>query len=248
MKNFYGEAPVALQTLELPEWKEFMHYLYLPVRIPDYDRTDKGKHALFYPTEITLPERLGFLTKVCEEAIDDAWSLNGDPDPYVYVTARRGFATPGNPLNRPGWHCDDFGGSDLNYIWSDAYPTRFLVSDKPLNVSEDDKQSMVDMEHYAYGAMSGEDGPGVYIYTPPEKSLLRLTPHVIHDTPQIPAPGGMRSFFKISVSSHRYDLVGNSHNYELNYDWPMVDREALRNQPSKFSNKDYSGGSVVNLG
>lgn len=58
-------------------------------------------------------------------------------------------------------------------------------------------------------------------------------------TPEIPPPGGMRSFFKISVSTHRYDLLGNSHNYLLDYSWPMLDRQTLRNQPSGGS-RDYS--------
>lgn len=257
----YGAGPVDLGPLNL-EWDEFMHYLYLPVRMPAGEVGLTG-------TPVRLPARLKFLSRavhrVWQDAQDSASHLR---DPYVYVTARRGYATPGNPLNRPGWHCDDFGGTDLNYIWSDTYPTRFLLSDEALSISADDEQSMRDMKRYAKLA-SGPCSCGniaVYSEKPPMMGphhqracsrwaeergepivrvedgpvghLLRLDPYVIHDTPLIKWPGGMRSFFKISVSSHRYNLRGNSHNHLLDYDWPMYDRETVRNQP-QGGNRDY---------
>lgn len=240
---FYGEAPTVLGEHTLA-WDEFMHYLYLPVRIPARDDArvplgiDCDAHQPATGPQYALPERLGFLGPIMHNVIHDARRESSHlTDPYVYVTARRGYATPGNPLNRPGWHCDDFGGTDLNYVWSDAYPTRFLQSTTPLNIPEDDAASMIRMDNYAAVA----DGGSLWIEEYPDRSLLRLTPWVIHDTPIIPAPGGMRSFFKISVSTHRYDLLGNSHNYLLDYDWPMHDRASVRNQPA--GNGDYTKGA-----
>ena len=248
MTGHYGESPVSLGSFT-PEWNEFMHYLYLPVRLPLSDGGTKAQD------DATLPDRLEFLRDSVYAAIDDATALapHFGNDPYVYVTARRGFATPGNPLNRTGWHCDDFGGTDLNYIWTDNFPTRFLVSENPLDISTDDAQSMLDMQGWAdlvaFGARSDSfdtysqrfdstRGP-IHIKPGTTNTLIRLSPWVVHDTPIIEEPGGMRSFFKISVSTHRYDLVGNSHNYLFDYNWPMVDRASLRNQPSD-SNHDYS--------
>lgn len=238
MNGRYGEGPVSLDSIELPDWHEFMHYLYLPVRLPDSE-VGAEEHA-----EITLPARLEFLRTACYAALDDArYTAPHLGDPYVYVTARRGFASPGNPLNRPGWHCDDFGGTDLNYIWSDVYPTRLLLCDEALPVPADDAESMRYMETLASDLrFASHDSHGIGIVESPVNELLRLTPWVIHNTPEVPAPGGMRSFFKISVSTHRYDLLGNSHNHLLDYDWPMVDRAALRNQPSG-GNRDYSGAT-----
>lgn len=245
----YGSAPIDLGPLDL-EWDEFMHYLYLPVRIParDGSQLDPGRG---WPVgvwaewddeqellaEWGLPPRLWFLRDTLKEAVADARRTTQHlADPYVYVTARRGYATPGNPLNRPGWHCDDFGGTDLNYIWSDTYPTRFLRSTKPLTLPEDDQQSMMVMGDFAHVA-ENMDHPTLSVEDGPVGHLLRLDPFVIHDTPIIPAPGGMRSFFKISVSSHRYNLRGNSRNHLLDYDWPMCDRDQLRNQP-QVTNRD----------
>lgn len=240
MDSYYGEAPVDLGRFDpVPSWDEFMHYLYLPVRLP---LDDGGRQT---HDDATLPPRLEFMREAVYRAINQAIAQPHLRDPYVYVTARRGFATPGNPLNRPGWHCDDFGGTDLNYIWSDAWPTRFLLADDPLPIPEDDVASMEEMLEYAKDAEVGPrvDVPlvaGLRVVDGAPGHLLRLSPYVVHDTPQIPAPGGMRSFFKISVSTHRYDLAGNSHNHLLDYDWPMVDRQALRNQP-QAGNRDYSG-------
>jgi hypothetical protein len=96
---------------------------------------------------------------------------------------------------------------------------------------------MIDMRYLADVAQQGgRADPSIVTY--PVGRMLKLNPYVIHDTPMIPAPGGMRSFFKISVSNQRYNLRGNSHNHLFDYEWEMVDREALRNQPVG-RNRDY---------
>lgn len=117
MSYEYGIAPHMLRAIHLPEWQEFMHYQYLPVYMSNLAH------------EVRLPPRLEFLKPVVFEAMGDwddhhpqadAW----DPV-YIYVTAKRGWASPESPLNRPGWHCDGFGSDDWNYIWSDVWPTRW---------------------------------------------------------------------------------------------------------------------------
>lgn len=244
INGHYGEAPVDLGEFHpTPGWEEFMHYLYLPVRIPFEDGPSRT-------VQQGIPPALAFLAPAVEQAMYDAATTTDHlSDPYVYVTARRGFATPGNPLNRPGWHCDDFGGTDLNYIWSDVWPTRLLLADEPLRIPADDAESMEHMDRYAHwagdptargGLVNGFAPVGtetLRLDDAPNGHLLRLSPYVIHDTPIIPAPGGMRSFFKISVSTHRYNLLGNSRNHDFTYDWPMYDRAEVRNQPG--GNGDY---------
>jgi hypothetical protein len=44
----------------------------------------------------------------------------------------------------------------------------------------------------------------------------------------------MRRFVKVSLSSHRYNLIGNSHNHLLDYDWQMFPRDAARNDPAAY--------------
>jgi hypothetical protein len=48
--------------------------------------------------------------------------------------------------------------------------------------------------------------------------------------------GGMRTFVKVSFSYDKYDLVGNSHNYLLNYAWEMKERKDDRNIPQSKLN------------
>lgn len=228
MDAHYGSAALKVMPWSGNHWTEFMHYQYLPVMLPRSEGYGRNPAV--------LPQRLLFLHGIVGVCISNARATFPHlDDPYVYVTAKRGFASPGNPLNRPGWHCDDFGGTDINFIWCDAFPTRQLRSSTPLSISSDDVVSMQEMETLAF-----ERWPVRRIEPLEAGWLYRLDPFVIHAPPEITAPGGMRSFLKVSVSTHRYNLVGNSHNHDLSYDWDMVDRDALRNQPAVRANKDYA--------
>jgi hypothetical protein len=65
----------------------------------------------------------------------------------------------------------------------------------------------------------------------PENALLRLDQFNIHKVDDEIEKAGMRTFLKISFSKDRYDLIGNSRNYLLNYDWAMKERKESRNIP-----------------
>lgn len=202
----YGKAPELIGNYELPGWEEYMHYMYLPVVMP-------GQIGL------RVPERLGFAAGLIRDAINHE---HGDFQ-YVYVTARRGYATPGNPLNRPGWHADGFGTEDVNYVWTDRWPTYYAVQEFH-NISTEHGASMA---QFADQIIPWQ----VQVYN--DGDLLRLDPYVIHAAPDIPAPGGERSFFKVSFSNQRYNLAGNSHNYLFEYGWRMYRRGEVRNDPAR---------------
>jgi hypothetical protein len=194
-----------------------MHYLYLPVVMPDV-------------SEFRLPDRLAFLGDLLTMAVNREFEAAGTDwsELYVYVTARRGWASPGNPLNRPGWHTDGFGTNDINYIWTDRYPTRF--AEQAFNgISTDHVRSAEQFE---------EQVKPDRIRTYDDGTLFRLDSTVVHATPIIPAPGGNRSFLKISFSPDKYNLLGNSHNHLFDYSWKMWDRAVVRNDPA------YAGGDA----
>lgn len=220
----YGERPVGVESPLFLQWDEFMHWLYLPVKMPGAIQ------------DVRLPPSLAFAERAVIEAMDDAWKLGVDiMNAYVYVTARRGWATPGNPLNRPGWHCDGFGTDDLNYVWFDRWSTRFWVSDEVPEISPDHQVSLLQFEQLAAGRPE-------CIFDASTHALYRLTPYVIHDVPVIPdGEQGMRSFLKVSVSEHRYNLQGNSHNHLFDYGWEMWPRDVARNDPS-YAGTDYYEG------
>lgn len=208
----YGQEPVEIGHFPLEEWEELMHYLYLPVKMEGSE-------------EIRLPQRLSFAFSLVFAAVMDSWRwFDSGPSPYVYLTARRGFASPDNPLNRPGWHCDGFGTDDLNYTWSDRWGTRW--AEQPFeDISGDHLASMEQFEEQVDSRLISIMGP---------RFLWRLTPFVVHSTPLVPEPGGMRSFLRISISRHRYNLIGNSRNHLFDYDWPMFPRDAARNDPASY--------------
>lgn len=208
----YGSPPEVIGPLPLAsQWHEVMRYLYMPVSMPKLG--------------IELPEALWFLYNVLEDVAE-----REDPGikRYIYITAKRGYATPDNPINRPGWHADGFGTDDINYIWTDRWPTVFAVQDFH-DITDDHVESMKRFEEQA--------DPARFV-TYPDQTLLRLDSSVIHRAPEILAPGGNRSFFKISVSKDRYNLLGNSHNFRFKYHWHMYSREEIRNDPS------YAGGDA----
>jgi len=213
-RGIYGRPPrvVAFPNLE---WDEYLHYMYLPVVLPECAWGS-----------IRLPPRLEFLRRVIEFVCERERAFyNGA---RVYVTARRGYATPGNPLNRPGWHADGFGTDDVNYVWTDRFPTLFAIQDFQ-KISTDHVRSIEQFE---------EQVDPVRVVTFPDRALLRLDPFVVHAAPEIPAPGGERGFLKISLSHEKYNLRGNSHNYLFDYAWKMWSRDEVRNDPA------YAGGDA----
>lgn len=208
----YGKAPGQHGIWDL-KFEEYMHYMYLPIFIPESSR-------------IRIPENLSFARDMILAAIEEEWDNRYNPTTHVYVTARRGYATPGNPLNRPGWHSDGFGTDDVNYVWTDRFPTLFAIGD----FGEISKDHVVSSDQFTNVA---NNSTRVQHRTYRDKELLRLDPSVIHTAPPIPAPGGERSFFKISFSNERYNLKGNAHNHLLDYEWPMYDRQTVRNDPHR---------------
>jgi hypothetical protein len=210
----YGSAPELVGHFD-PDFHEYMHYMYLPVRMPRF------RNSPLRP--VRLPERLAFARDMVWEAINREERVYGNEWDYVYLTARRGYATPGNPLNRPGWHADGFGTDDINYVWTDRFPTLFAEQEFD-DVSPDHLVSIAQFE--------SQIRPETVV-TYGDNLIMRLDPYVIHASPEIPAPGGERSFLKVSFSNSRYNLIGNSHNYMFDYDWPMHSRTAVRNDPAR---------------
>lgn len=214
----YGKPPVDCGHFPDVNLNEVMYYLYLPVRMHDIG----GRMTIRLPRNVA-PVRPMIEAALCRE------ELRGKLWRYIYLSARKGWATPDNPLNRPGWHCDGFGSPDMNYIWWSGAGTRFAVGDIG-DISDDHVVSMRQFEERC--STRGYAHDRVQIEKPPAKHLYQLDRYVVHATP-ILREGQMRQFVKISFSNERYNLYGNSHNYLFDYDWPMVDRETVRNDTSK---------------
>lgn len=159
-----------------------------------------------------VPEHLKFASALLG-------AVSAPIDAFIYLTAKCMYVGPGCAMNRPGWHIDGYGTDDINYIWSDCVPTEFCV--QSFDLSADHEQSMVEMTQQARHAS---------VVTFPDRTLLKLDNTMVHRVGASSAPV-LRTFVKISISRERYNLRGNAHNHLLDYDWPMVDRQASRNHP-----------------
>lgn len=224
----YGVGPVRVCPAFGVDLKEVMYYLYLPVRGPDLgDGT------------FQLPANLGPVYPLVIEALHHAMRTGRDArKDYVYVSARKGWATTDNPLNRPGWHCDGFGTDDVNYVWWRGPGTRFAVGDFGV-VPEDHKKSIEHFEFHLDERRDWNRRPGCSIVTDaPEAHLYCIDPYVVHATPIIETPC-WRQYVKVSFSRHRYNLENNSHNHLFEYTWPMHSREEVRNDTFK-SQRDFA--------
>lgn len=135
-------------------------------------------------------------------------------------TVKRLYVVPGHNMNRPGYHTDGFLTDDINYIWSDVDPTVFNIGH--FDVAPDHELSL---QQFKEQALPRRD----IAYR--DNELLRLDQYSVHRTASI-TDTHLRTFFKLSFSKERYNLVGNSHNYHFDYNWPMVERKAQRNHPA----------------
>lgn len=200
----YGALPVDLGLIDLRP-TEMMCWLYCPIAVPRQGLSIPPNLSQFRPIVDAALENFG------DRAIDH----------YVYLTAKTLWVSRANIGNRPGWHVDGFGTEDVNYIWYDRAPTEFLEGQ--FTLPEDCDESMVEM---------GRHGALLEHVTFPCRHLLRLDPTVVHRSPVDFTPG-MRTFVKVSISTDRYDLIGNSINHELLSFGPLTTQRAeKRNHPS----------------
>jgi hypothetical protein len=204
----YGELPKVLGEFKV-ECKEMMFYQYLPIKMPlDVNPVYEDRLKCF--------DKL--VGAICCDYIGE-YGLDNYVNSYVYLTAKFMYQMPNCSFNRMGWHSDGFLTDDINYIWCDKYPTIFNKSNFIL--SPDDTLSIQEMEMQA-------DPLNDVTYN--ENQLIRLNQFNIHKVAPVKV-GGMRTFLKVSISKDKYDLIGNSHNYLLNYDWEMKQRKDQRNIP-----------------
>lgn len=204
----YGQLPKALGIFEV-ECKEMMFYQYLPIKMPNETQ------PIYEPRLKCFDKLIG---AICCDFIGE-FGLDNYVNSYVYLTAKFLYQMPNCSFNRMGWHSDGFLTDDINYVWCDKYPTIFNDSDFKLTL--DDNISMIEMKKQASPFND---------VTYKENELLRLNQFNIHKVASV-TDGGMRAFLKVSISKDKYDLIGNSHNYLLNYDWQMKERKQERNIP-----------------
>lgn len=207
----YGAKPIIVNQI-IGDCEEMMFYQDLLIK-------DAGSAAM------VVEKRLKVFDKIIGCAachFVGTYGLNKFIDWHVYISAKHLFQTKGKSYNRPGWHSDGFMTDDINYIWSSDGSTVFNSSD--FNLTQDDAISIKEMEQQA----NPEND-----FTLPANTLVHLNQFNIHRVGEV-EKDGLRTFVKVSFSKDKYDLIGNAHNYELNYNWEMKPRGLKRNIPQSI--------------
>lgn len=204
----YGQLPISL-GIHTIKAQEMFFYQYLPVKL-------SGDLHPVYEQRLSIFDLI-IGTISCHYI--GKFGLNKYKESYMYITAKNLFQVPNCEFNRHGWHSDGFLTDDINYIWCDSNPTTFNTSD--FNLSNDHDLSLSEMESQAFPSNNVR-------YSDCE--LLMLDQYNIHKV-SIAESAQMRCFLKVSFSSEKYNLIGNSHNSLLDYKWEMKERKFERNHP-----------------
>ncbi len=203
---------------------ETMFWLYLPIKMA-------GNKM------VRIPDQLKQFKPLLEASVFDPNVVEPKEffNSYVYITAKHMLVNPGFWGNRGGAHCDGFLTEDKNYVWYDKNPTIF--NSGKFEVTPDHVESLKEFE-------AQWDYKNEVIY--PEYSLLELDPNIVHKVAPV-IRYDMRTFFKISLSKEKYNLVGNSHNYLFDYNWKMYNRGEVRNNPiyGELEQSDYIPADVA---
>jgi len=217
------ELPKVISTVDL-KVTESMFWLYLPIKMAG-NRT------------VRLPEQLKQFKPILEATVFDHSVL--DPktffNNYIYITAKHMLVNPDFWGNRGGAHCDGFLTNDINWIWYDENPT--LFNSGKFEVTPDHTKSLKEFE---------EQWNYKNEVTYPVKTILELNPNVVHKVSPV-SRYFMRTFVKISMSTEKYNLIGNSHNYLFDYNWEMFDRSEVRNNPiyGELKQSDYVPADIA---
>jgi hypothetical protein len=205
----YGSKPTLIRNIDI-QCKEMMFYQDMLIK-----DTCRGVWVVENRLKI-----FSHLIRDCAKDFIDNFGPVQYARNYMYLSAKHLFQPANQSYNRPGWHSDGFGSDDINYIWSNKFPTVF--NNSTFNLSNDDKLSMDEM---AEQALPEND------FTYPDNSLVRLDQYNIHRV-ATNTPAGFRTFVKVTFSKSRFNLLGNAHNYELDYTWQMKPRGIDRNVPA----------------
>ena len=204
MKRNYGEPPIVLSDYINIEAEEMCFVQYLPIKMSNQEKLGN---------EIKIPKNLLWIKPLISFIEKDIEECH-----YLYISVKHIYVVPENMGNRPGWHSDGFKTNDINYIWTDKFPTEFCIQN--FNINQNCATSMIEMQNQVIEKN---------IKTYGEKSFLKLDQYNIHRSPQ--AGSDYRTFIKISLSKDRYNLKGNAHNYLFDYEWNMKKRMTERNHP-----------------
>jgi hypothetical protein len=201
----YGVLPEIVANIPI-KVTECMYYLYMPIKMPHGD--------------IVVPPRLEQFNPLLEKITDKYVGTTLWDDSYLYITAKHMLVNPNFWGARGGYHSEGFGTNDINWIWYDKNPPTF--SKTKFNVSNNPRKSLQEFTDQA-------NYKDEVRYR--EHSLLELPPKTVYKVTPV-TRYFQSTFVRYTLSKDKYNLIGNSHNYGIDYNWRMFERSPDRNYPS----------------
>lgn len=230
LKSYYGGKPHYMGNYPI-KVDEMHFHLYMPIIMPEHPIDMASiycKSILVEEIQRRLPKALFHVAKMIADSILAEKRDFDNQFTHWYITSKKMYVTPDNMANRPGWHSDAFGTDGVNFIWTDTNPTEFAFQDF-IDISSDHNRSLEQFQ---------EQVRVENIETYADNDLIRVDERHIHRVP-VSDYMGIRHFIKISGSNNRFNLLGNTHNDRLDYNWLLFSRDELRNMESVDNNADY---------
>lgn len=194
------------------KFDEYCYYLYMPIKLSG---------DVSYEIEKRL-HPFNNIINVCFSDYIREYGFHYYYDSYIYLTVKHKYQTKTDSINRSGWHIDgydpDSDFKEINYLWSNTQPT--IYNSSSFNLSKDHALSLEQMKEQA---LPEND------YTFPDNSLVRVDDTIVHRVGDIIE--GNRLFVKVTFSDKKFNLLGNTKNPYLNYNWKMYPRDKTRNVP-----------------
>lgn len=221
----YGQLPLLLKTYPITV-TESMYYLYMPIKMADSD-------------EIRMPKRLWQFNRLLNSIRILGTGADRHTDilkgKYLYISAKHMLVNPGFWGGRGGYHCEGFMSDDTNWLWYDENPPTF--NSTKFDITPDPIFSLAEFEQQA-------DYRNEVKY--PEFSLLELNPYTVHKITPV-TRYFQSTVVKFTLSKNKYNLIGNTHNYDINYDWEMYPRNPTRNYPV-YTELEEANHSMLEIG
>lgn len=143
---------------------------------------------------LLVPDDLKWIASKVHDADEHQKAYFGNRKNNCYITIRHGIA---NSTTDDEWHVDGFSvriphAPERNYVWSDRFPTEFLL--KNYRFPEDFDPLKHDVNEY----IKCNSGGG-YIWRPEPRQWVLIDPYCVHRRQSV-SSGVLRTFVRITFT------------------------------------------------
>lgn len=194
----YSATPENVDEISLSCPYEEQYILRMPIRVD-------GK-------EYKIPREIEWVIPMLSKAMDYQKTIVNIEHSFCYVTVRHGNV---KSETDDEWHVDGFSTKishipEQNYIWSDIFPTQFVV--QSFSFPEDFDPLRYNVNHFLESQIDVNN-----IRSCENNHIYCLDPYILHRRPHIPIEN-KRTFVRISFVPIEINDINNTQN-------PLIPRQ-----------------------